>query len=305
MNEVIDGVHLGLLGLRQAVIEQSLGLEGIHIARADRPPVSFRWAPDERGDIYSISKTFTSVAIGIAEAEGLLHADDTVLSHMPQFASTAAPGVEQVTLRHLLSMTAGIDYRWDGPDGDPAGDPAQEFLATKPGADPGSWFAYRGTNSYVLGRVIAAVSGENLRDFLMPRLFEPLSIPNPQWNRCPLGFPIGAIGLQLRTEEISQLGITLLQGGRYAGRQLIPAVYVDLMRQERTATGRQDHPDNQIYGLHCWHCARDGAWRMDGLYGQFSIMFPRQHACVTVTAHYEKPTTAILDAIWAELVPYL
>ena len=300
----VDGVQVGLLELRRAVAERGLGLEGVHISRADRPPVWFRWVSDERRDVYSVSKTFTSVAIGIAQGESLLKLDDTVLTHLPQLADTAAPGVEELTVRHLLSMTAGIDYRWDDATIDHLGDPARDFLAAAPIAMPGTCYLYRGTNSYVLGRIIAAVSGTDLRDFLMPRLFQPLGINNPQWQRCPLGFPLGAVGLFLRTDEIARLGHTLLNGGCYDGRRLVAADYVDLMHTQATPTGR-DEPDNQIYGLHCWHCARDDAWRMDGIYGQFCIMFPNQHACVTVTGHYEGPTTDILDAIWTELVPYL
>jgi CubicO group peptidase (beta-lactamase class C family) len=301
----IDGVQVGLLGLRQAVTERGLGLEGIHITRDGEAPVSFRWVSDDRRDVYSVSKTFTSVAVGIARADGLLDLDDLVLTHLPEFKSTAAEGVEELTIRHLLSMTAGNGYRWDDQDLDHPGDPAQDFLATPLTAQPGTNFAYRGTNSYVLGRIIAAASGSDLRDFLLPRLFRPLGIGNPQWLRCPLGFPLGAMGLQLRTEEIARLGETLLHGGSFRGQQLIPADYVDLMQTELVTTDWTEHPDSAAYGLHCWACARDGAWRMDGLYGQFSIMLPRQQACVTVTAHYEKPTTDILDAIWTELVSYL
>lgn len=301
----IDGVRIGLLGLRQAVTERGLGLEGIHITRVNEPPVSFRWVSDDRREVYSVSKTFTSVAVGIARAAGLLDLDDPVLTHLPEFKDTAADGVEELTIRHLLSMTAGNGYRWDDQDQNHPGDPAQDFLATPLTAQPGTDFAYRGTNSYVLGRIIAAASGSDLRDFLLPRLFRPLGIGNPQWLRCPLGFPLGAMGLQLRTEEIARLGETLLNDGSFRGQQLISAEYVEMMRTGLVTTDWIEHPDTAAYGLHCWACARDGAWRMDGLYGQFSIMFPQQQACVTVTAHYEKSTTDILDAIWTELVPHL
>ncbi|WP_020580069.1 serine hydrolase domain-containing protein [Actinopolymorpha alba] len=298
-----DGLEVGLLGFRQAVAEHGLGVEGIHIARASHAPVAFRWVSDDRREVYSVSKTFTSVAVGIAQSEGLLGLDDRVLEHLPQFVSTAAAGVEGMTIRHLLTMTAGIDYRWDDPDTDHPGDPAEDFLSTSLHATPGSWFAYRGTNSYLLSRIVAAVSGEDMRDFLMPRLFVPLKIGNPQWLRCPLGYSMGAVGLQLRTEEIARLGITLLHGGQFQGQQLVPAEYVDLMHGPALASDLQGVEGR--YGLHCWHCDRDDAWRMDGLYGQFCIMFPHQRACITLTSHYEKPTTDILDAVWDELVPYL
>jgi CubicO group peptidase (beta-lactamase class C family) len=209
-----------------------------------------------------------------------------------------------MTIRHLLTMTAGNDYTWDAPDGDCVGDAAQLFLAAPLVAAPGTRYRYAGTNSYVLGRIVHACSGQDLRDFLVPRLFEPLGIANPQWHRCPLGFPIGAVGLFLRTREIGMLGRVLLDGGRWDGRQLVPSDYVELMQATRVDTGRPD-ADNRTYALHIWHCARDGARRMDGLYGQFGIMLPEQDACISTTAHYEGPTTDILDTVWDVLVPAL
>ncbi|WP_165956862.1 serine hydrolase domain-containing protein [Kribbella antibiotica] len=300
-----DGIRAGLLGLRQAASERQLGLEGVYVTRDGEEPVSYRWVSDDRRDIYSVSKTFTSVAVGMAWAEGFLELDDPVLAHLPEFKSTAAEGVEELTVRHLLSMTSGIELRWENEDLDFEGDPAQAFLATPLAHPPGTNYAYRGLSSYVLGRIVAAASGSDLREFLMPRLFRPLGIGNPQWFRCPLGFPLGAMGLHLRTDEIARLGETLLYDGSFRGEQLIPAEYVDLMHADVTPTDRGHDPDNASYGLHCWPCARDDAWRMDGIYGQFSIMFPHQQATITVTAHYEHPTTDILDAIWTELVPYL
>lgn len=138
----------------------------------------------------------------------------------------------------------------------------------------------------------------------MPRLFDPLGITNPQWHRCPLGFSLGAVGLHLRTEEMSRLGQVLLDGGVHDGAQLVPAAHVELMRTTRVPTGRE-HADNAAYGLHRWPCARDGAWRMDGIRGQFVILLPVQEAVVTVSADYDGPTTDILDAIWSGLVPAL
>jgi CubicO group peptidase (beta-lactamase class C family) len=160
-------------------------------------------------------------------ADGALGLDDPVLAHLPELADTAAAGSEMITVRHLLRMTAGNGYRWAYEDADHPGDPAREFLAAPLVAEPGSTY---------------------LRDFLVPRLFDPLGIRNPQWLRCPLG---------------------------------------------------------RTYGLHVWLCARDGAWRMDGIYGQFGIVLPQHHACVSIMAHYLGPTTHILDCAWEHIVPAL
>lgn len=300
-----------MAGVR-ALGERGLGIEGVHIYTRDRAPVEHHWVADIRRDVFSISKSFTSVAVGIAQAEGLLDIRDAMLCHLGHLAPVPAHGIDAVTIRDLLMMSSGIVFRWEDPDADHQGDAARDILATPLGAEPGTTFAYRGANTYLLSRIISACSGQDLRDFLLSRLFTPLGISNPQWHRCPLGYSLGATGLQLRTEEIARLGRTLLNHGRCDGRQLVPAKYVDAMISnpvptgEHLATGaKQSHPENSRYGRHVWLCQRDGAWRMDGIYGQFSIMFPRQHACVTVTSHYERPTSDILDAVWSDVVPAL
>jgi len=280
------------------------GIEGVHVVADGGRCVERRWIADIRRDVFSVSKTVTSLAVGMAAHDGLLTLDDPVLTHLPELADTAAPGSEAMTVRHLLGMTAGNGYRWLDPDADHPGDPARDFLATRLVAEPGTAYHYRGGNSYVLGRIVHSVSGLDLRDFLLPRLFGPLGIRNPQWLRWPLGFPLGAIGLHLRTSEIARIAQLLLREGVHNGRRLVPVEYLARMTAETTETGRAE-PDNRTYGLHVWVCSRDRAWRMDGLYGQFGIMLPDHQACVSVTAHYLGHTTDILDAVWEHVVPAL
>ena len=281
-----------------------LGIDAVEVVADDGPRGERRRIDDIRRDVFSVSKTVTSLAVGMLEGDGALSLEDPVLAHLPELADTAAAGSEAITVGHLLRMRAGNGYRWADDDADHPGDPARDFLATPLVAEPGSTYHYSGGNTYVLGRVVHAVSGLDLRDFLVPRLFAPLGIRNPRWLRCPVGFPLGAIGLQLRTSEITRIAQLLLHDGTYGDRRLVPGDYVARMTTDTTATGRAE-PDNRTYGLHVWLCARDGAWRMDGIYGQFGIMLPEHHACVSVTAHYRGPTTRILDCVWEHLVPAL
>ncbi len=292
--------------------DRRFGVDGVHVCARGEVLAERHWLADIRRDVFSVSKTFTSVAVGIAAAEGLFTLDDPILRHLPQLAGVAAAGVEDVTVHQLLTMMSGISYRWADPDADHPADPAEDIVGTALGAAPGSTFAYRGANSYLLSRIIASCSGLDLRDFLIPRLFQPLGIANPQWLRCPLGYSLGAVGLQLRTEEIARLGRTLLAHGRWQGRQLVPTDYVTAMATEavdtlghRASNATGPHEFNAQYGRHVWLCGRDDAWRMDGMYGQFSIVLPEHEACVTVTAHYQGPTTDLLDQIWALIVPTL
>ena len=291
---------------------RDLGVECVRAEIDGHVPAEQRWLPDLRRDVFSISKTITSLAVGLAEAEGHLSVDDRALSHLPGFADGATEGAELITVRQLLTMTSGIVYRWDDADADHAGDPVRSILAHPLDTLPGTTFAYRGSNTYLLSRILHSCTGEDLRDYLVPRLFGPLLINNPQWLRCPLGHSLGATGLQLRPGELARIGRLLLHEGRLGDRQLVPAAYVDAMITDLVGTGGHvssrgtiPHADNATYGRGAWICARDGAWRMDGIYGQFVIVFPRQRACVTITAHYEGPTTDILDAVWESIVPVL
>jgi CubicO group peptidase (beta-lactamase class C family) len=296
----------------QGLGNKGLGVEGVYVQVRKVPPIEYHWVADIRRDIFSASKTFTAVAIAFAQGEGLLDTDDSILSHLGHLTSAPAKGVEAITIQHLLTMTSGVIYRWDDPDADHPGDPAVDILTTPLGTTPGTAFAYRGANSYLLSRIIHACSGQDLREFLLPRLFTPLGIGNPQWLRCPLGYSLGAVGLHLRTSEMAALGSTLLENGRFFEQQIVPASFVSSMTADCVPTdghiptgATAPHRENARYGRHVWLCHRDDAWRMDGLYGQFSVMLPRQHACVTTTAHHRGPTTDILDAIWSEIVPVL
>jgi CubicO group peptidase (beta-lactamase class C family) len=281
-----------------------LGIDAIRVAADNGPRGERRRIDDIRRDVFSVSKTVTSLAVGMLEGDGALSLDDPVLVHLPELADTAAAGSEAITVGHLLRMTAGNGYQWSDEDADHPGDPARDFLATPLVAEPGATYHYAGGNTYVLGRIVYSISGLDLRDFLVPRLFDPLGIRNPQWLRCPLGFPLGAIGLQLRTSEITRIAQLLLHGGTYGGHRLVPGDYITRMTTDTTDTSRAE-PDNRTYGLHVWLCARDGAWRMDGIYGQFGIVLPNHRACVSVTAHYLGPTTDILDCVWEHIVPAL
>jgi CubicO group peptidase (beta-lactamase class C family) len=298
------GLDAALDGFWEAADARRLGIDTIQVVPGNGADGERRRIDDIRRDVFSVSKTVTSLAVGMLEGDGALRLDDPVLAHLPELADTAAAGSEAITVGHLLRMTAGNGYRWLDDDADHPGDPARDFFATPLVAEPGSTYHYAGGNTYVLSRLVHAITGVDLRDFLVPRLFGPLGIRNPQWLRCPLGFPLGAVGLQLRTSEITRITQLLLHEGTYGGDRLVPGDYIARMTSDTTHTGRAE-PDNRMYGLHVWLCARDGAWRMDGIYGQFGIVLPEHRACVSLTAHCRVPTVRILDCVWEYIVPAL
>jgi CubicO group peptidase (beta-lactamase class C family) len=261
------------------VDEEKLGAYGVHVLIGD-DEASHRWRSDDRENLYSVSKGVSALAAGIAIDAGVLSFDTSVAEALPGLR--LGEGVEAVTLGQLLTMRSGIDFQWFGADPVPWPDLAQEMLG-RPTRGPGSVFQYSDASTYVAMRMLGARVGD-VRDWLMPRLFEPLGIENPQWHRCPLGCIVGGSGLYLRTEELARIGRVLRDRGAWQGRQLVSAAWVDRMHGEWLPTG--GGAPFERYGVAAWDGPGD-AWRLDGLYGQFVLVESARDAVVTITAHEE------------------
>lgn len=257
------------------VEREGLTVYGVQV-RVGAHTSSYRWRSDDRENLYSVSKGVSAIAVGMAIDEGLLTLDTTVREVFPSIQ--LGTEVESVTVRHLLSMTSGIDFLWFGHEPAPWPDLAAEMLS-RPSA--GRKFQYSDVSTYVAMRMLGAKVGD-VREWLMPRLFDPLGIDNPQWHRCPLGWIIGGTGLELRTSELARVSDVLLDRGRWNDRVIVSPEWVDAMHASWVDTGRPAPMDR--YGLATWGGPGE-AWRLEGRYGQFVIV--QDDAVVTITAHEE------------------
>lgn len=215
--------------------------------------------------------------------EGILSLETSVAELLPSME--LGLGVGGVTIRHLLTMSSGIDFAWFGDDPVLWPDLAQEMLR-RPTDGPGTVFQYSDASTYVAMRMLGAVVG-NVRDWLMPRLFDPIGIDNPQWHRCPLGWIVGGSGLEPRTGELAKIGRLLRDRGWWNEKQLIDPRWIDRMHGAWVETGGAE--PFQWYGLAAWdgpsHCRR-----LDGRYGQYVIVDESREAVITITAHEETGT---------------
>ncbi len=276
---------------------------GVHVALDGHQPVEHRFRSDDRVNVYSVSKTFTAVALGLAESEGRLRLDDPFLDHLPELRPSAADGVDRITIRQLLTMTSGSSHVWFADDRIESGDLLRDFVTAEPAAAPGTAFRYTGSGPYVAGRVLARATGADLRSYLLPRIFDPLGIHNPAWHTCPSGYPFAESDLFLRTQELARFAALLLHDGDWHGTQLVPSGFADRMRSEVVDTGSlaRNGSFTHGYGLGVWLCGDGDAYRMDGRYGQYVVIAPARGLAVTVTAHTERDQR-LLETIWTTLV---
>jgi CubicO group peptidase (beta-lactamase class C family) len=296
-----------VIGFLDAVGAAGLDFHSLMILRHGTVAAEGWWAPYRRDDIqllYSVSKTFLAMAVGIAVGEGRLSTEDLVADLLPDLVPRPVPDhLRQLRVRHLLSMASG--HRGEtlarivtmGPD------PVRNFLALAPEEPPGSVFAYNQGNSLTLSHIITALTGQRVVDYLRPRLFDPLGIDRAEWLTTPNGIDQGFSGLHVTTESVAKLGQLVLQNGRWGENQLVPADFVTDCRLPQVGNSRQQtNPDwRQGYGYQMWMC-RHGAQRADGAFGQFSIVLPDLDAVIACTAQVTDMQHQ-LDLIWDHLLP--
>ncbi|MEZ4669262.1 MAG: serine hydrolase [Anaerolineae bacterium] len=256
--------------------------------------------------LFSLSKSFTSTAVGLAITDGHFSIDDPVLSFFPEDTPDEVSDLlEAMRVRHLLSMSTGHEVdTWSYMVERSDGNWIKGFLDVPVLHAPGSHFLYNTGATYMLSAIVQKATGMKLIDYLQPRLFEALGIENATWEESPQGITAGGIGLSLKTEDVARFGQLYLQQGMWQGRQLLPAGWVKAATTSQVykSTGMQIDW-TQGYGYQFW-CSRHGAYRGDGVFGQYCIVMPEQDAVLAITSgmdifDMQEP----LNLVWDILLP--
>ncbi|MFC4244934.1 serine hydrolase domain-containing protein [Gryllotalpicola reticulitermitis] len=262
------------------------------------------YAPDRPHMMFSVSKSLTATAVGIAADEGRLSVDDPILSFFPSYASAAVRrNMEGVRVRDLLAMATGHDVdTMEIMRAQPEEDWVKVFFDVPLEYPPGTHFLYNSGASFVLSALITSRTGQSPRDFLTPRLFDPLGIETPPWEANSRGIQYGASGLRLTTEDVAKVAQLYLQGGTWQGRQLLSRSWIESATAAQVSNGSDPDSDwSQGYGFQIWR-SRHGGYRFDGRYGQFGFVLPRQDMVVALTAGTED-NRAITQTLWENLLP--
>lgn len=297
------GVHALLDALEAA---PAIEPHSLMVLRHGKVVTAGWWAPysaDRPHLLYSLSKSFTATAAGLAAAEGLLRLDDPVISYFPEFdADITDPRSRAMLVRHVTTMASGhAAETHDRALELDREEPVRGFLLLPPDGDPGTVFAYNQPATYALAAIVQRVTGQSLTDYLRPRLFEPLGIGDVGWLRGRTGRQLGFSGLHATTDAIARLGQLYLQGGEWEGERLLPEWWV-----EEATRSHIVNPDGtwidwaQGYGFQFW-MSRHG-YRGDGAYGQYCLVLPEQDAVVAITGATAE-MQEVLDLVWRHLLP--
>ena len=278
------------------------------VLRDGQPVREQYWAPfvaEDRALMYSVSKTFTASAVALAVAEGRFGLDDRIVDLLPEAWATVSvqtEGVAQLTVHHVLSMSTGHDadvlevFDHAAPQ-----DWAKVFLSTPPQTPVGSRHVYNNGASWILGELIRRHTGEDLLNYLRPRLLEPLGI-DATWDRDGLGRCFGWSGIHVRTRDLAAMGELYRCDGVWQGRRLLPDGYVARATTAQIPTIESFDDWCFGYGYQLW-LGREG-YRLDGAYGQFSLVLPDRGLVIAITSA-QSCAQILLDLVWDVLLPEL
>lgn len=250
-----------------------------------------------RLNTWSVSKSFISVAVGIAIDEGLITLDEKICDSFKEYLpENPSKNLTELTVRHLLTMTTGFDHALfftDDPERYVTKDWIQYFFNQEYTYEPGERFLYCNFNTYMLACLVEKKSGVDMLEYMNERLFKPLNILSPDWTRCPMGHIHAANGLYLTIDEFGNFGQMLLNGGVFNGKRIVSKEYLDMATTVQLPPEWEGH-----YGFQFW-VNPDGSYRADGKYGQYIMVLPEQDMVVAVQSLNDGE---VFDLVWNEFV---
>jgi CubicO group peptidase (beta-lactamase class C family) len=232
---------------------------------------------------HSMSKTVTGMAIGLLIDDGILNTEMRLVDILPGYPYKDKR-FEDITISHLLSMTAGVTFNEAGAVTETAW--TESFFASAIKFNPGTKFLYNSMNSYILARIVTKVSGKSLIDLVKERIFKPLDIENYFWEMGPEGIYKGGWGLYLSAESWAKLGELIRTSGEYRGHRILSADWVKKSVKTRALAPREDGGFD--YGYHIW-CGKDSEEILfNGMLGQNVWIHPKNGlVCVILSGNNE------------------
>ncbi|MCR4589038.1 MAG: beta-lactamase family protein [Lachnospiraceae bacterium] len=274
---------------------------GIRVYQKGEEVGAFDFEVMGRRNIYSVSKSFCSSAVGIAIEEGVLKLDEKIVDLFPEhLPKEPNENLKSATLRDCLTMCLGLEDAFLM-SADRSYHTEEDWIALSLARPftyaPNTHFCYNNVGPYLIGLVIQQRTGENLMEYLYSRMLKPMGIFRTGWECDPQGRTFGGSGMFLNLDEIHKLGKLYLHEGQWEGKQLVPADWVKEASRKQVDNGQEG------YGYFFWR-GRENSFRADGMYGQYSIVLPDKEAVVSVIAESRQAGTllnTIFDTVCNQL----
>jgi CubicO group peptidase (beta-lactamase class C family) len=236
---------------------------------------------------YSIAKAFTVAAIGMLVDRNLLCTSEKICDILrDQLPSDIDPVWESMTIHHLLTHSAGFSGGYLDIDAvnhvSVAGEDYLAYLLrTKLQYIPGTDSRYSDAAFYLLSRIFTVKCGEKMDDYLLKHLFYPLGFREMAWSKCPMGYPMGATGLYVYTEDLVKLGELYLNRGVYHGKQILSNEWVETVLREGYEFAKTP----------------GGGYGKGGMYGQMLIFYPEHNRAVAYHSFGGADLVSYLDSV--------
>ncbi|MBB4566493.1 serine hydrolase domain-containing protein [Rhizobium leucaenae] len=210
-----------------------------------------------RHDLRSITKSITSMLVGIAVENGwIADLDVPVFSFFPDHSDLRTPEKDRITLRHLLTMSAGFAWSEDLPYSNPANSERRmmeaadlhRYVLEQPIARPaGVAYNYNGGLTALLGAILHRASGRPPDQLAKEYLFDPLGIDDVEWVYYPDGTANVTSGLRMRPRDVAKIGQLVLNKGAWNNIRILSSAWIDL------ATSPQIQGEGlYFYGFQWW-----------------------------------------------------
>lgn len=230
---------------------------------------------------HSMSKSVTSMAVGMLVDEGRLDTESFVVDLLPEYRTDSEhPLFGRIKVRHLLEMSSFVKFSEAGSVTETEW--CRAFFSSRVTAEPGSGFKYNSMNSYILAKIVTRIAGVSLTEFLEPRLFAPLGIDNYFWEMGPESTEKGGWGLHLSAESWAKLGILFLKRGLWGKKRILSERWISESLKTHKETGEVLGAFN--YGYHVWVGRESDEFLFSGMLGQNVWVSPKNGIVAVISS---------------------
>lgn len=258
--------------------------------------------------MYSVGKSFVSLAIGILLSEGKIALEDPICNYFQDKLPKEGvhPYIAEIRIKDMLSMRTAhgtTTYKRY------AGDWVESFFNIEPSHRPGTVFSYDTSSTHVLSALVERLSGLELLEFLRIKCLNEIGFSKEAYMiKDPYGVSQGGSGLVCRLDDILRVARLFLDKGIYKGKQLVSSDYLKEATGNQVDTILQSCLDEQLgYGYQTWR-VRNKGFSFYGIGGQLAVCFPEEDFILATTAdtlNNPNGIKDIYDAFFQHIYPYI